>query len=123
MLVFWDNPFLFGCTACSVLVPHPTVTEAVEAPQLLLVSGKGQHQKNTQANKPVGDPLFWSVLECLEKKLRKISSVVYGCGGAGPQPKEADRLPRSQGRVVQRLPQDKLMEDLIPDQFKGSGSL
>lgn len=38
--------------------------------------------------------LFWSVLECLEKKLRKISSVVYGCGGAGPQPKEAGPLPR-----------------------------
>lgn len=33
--------FFFGCTACSVLVPHPTVTEAVDSPQLLLVSGKG----------------------------------------------------------------------------------
>lgn len=27
------------------------------------------------------------------------------------------------GGVLQRLPQDKLMEDLIPSQFKGSGSL
>lgn len=83
-LVFWNNPFLFGCTACSVLVPHPAVTEAVEAPQLLLVAGKGQQQKNTQTIKPVEDLPFWSVLECLEKKLREISSVVYGCSGAGP---------------------------------------
>lgn len=90
-----EQPF-FGCTACSVLVPHPTVTGAVEAPQLLLVSGKGQHQENTQTNKPVGDLPFRSVLECLEKKLRKISSVVCGYGGAGPRPREADPLPRSQ---------------------------
>lgn len=81
-LVFWNNPFLFGCTACSVLIPH--LTEDVETPQLLLVSGRGQHQKNTQTNKPAGDLPFWSVLECLEKKLWETSSVVYGCGGAGP---------------------------------------
>lgn len=114
-LVFWNNPFLLGCTAFSVLIPHPAGTGAVEAPQLLLVSGKGQHQE-TPNQQTSGRSAFSACFGVFGKETQEDKQRSLWLWWSWSPAKEP-------GGVLQRLPQDKLIEDLIPSQFKRSGSL